>query len=144
MLKLRQSAVANMRHNQGMVFSFAWCVLYVDDVAASSVFYSAAFGLPLRFITEEADYAEFETGQTALALCSRSLGAESTGLDLAERLPMSNVTFVVEDVQSAWTLALANGATAQKPPVTKPWGQTSAYVLDPDGHVIELATRVTK
>jgi lactoylglutathione lyase len=127
-----------------MVSSFAWCVLYVDDVAASSSFYSAAFGLSLRFITEEADYAEFETGQTALALCSRSLGVESTGLDLVEHRPMSNVTFVVEDVQSAWDVALTHGAIAQKPPMTKPWGQTSAYVLDPDGHVIELATRVMK
>ncbi len=121
---------------------FAWCVLYVDDVATSSGFYQSAFGFSVRFITEEGDYGELETGQTALALCSRQLAAESTGLQLDGRNPMSNVTFIVEDVQLAWDRALTNGAVPQQAPITKPWGQVSAYLLDPDGHLVELATRI--
>jgi lactoylglutathione lyase len=125
-----------------MVPTFGWCVVYVDDVQASSAFYQSAFGLSVRFMTPEGDYAELETGSTALALCNRALGRESTGLALDSRYPMSNITLVVEDVATLWQQAIESGARPQKPPATKPWGQVTAYVLDPDGHLVELATPV--
>jgi DTW domain-containing protein len=43
-------------------------ILYVPDVPATLKFYEAAFGLTTRFLHENGDYGELETGSTALAL----------------------------------------------------------------------------
>ena len=44
-----------------------YVILYVPDVTAAVSFYEAAFGLSPRFIHESGQYAEMETGATALA-----------------------------------------------------------------------------
>ena len=36
--------------------------------------------------------------------------------------------------------AIAAGATLVEKPKTKPWGQTVAYVRDPDGFLVEICT----
>ena len=43
------------------------------------------------------------------------------------------------EVDAAFALALAAGATAIKPPEKVAWGGYSGYFADPDGHVWELA-----
>jgi lactoylglutathione lyase len=122
---------------------FAWTVLYVTDVAASLSFYENAFGLSRRFLHESGDYAELETGATTLALCSRDLAADSTGLALQPPTsPVSNITLTTADVASAYEHAVRHGAIEVHAPVTKPWGQVSSYVQDPDSHLIELASPI--
>jgi lactoylglutathione lyase len=120
-----------------------WIVLYVDDVTRSVAFAETAFGLSRRFMTEEADYAEMETGATALAYCARSVGSATTGLSLASGDPHMNVTLVVLDVQVAFDRAVTAGASPVLAPTVKPWGQTTSFVRDLDGHLIELATVVS-
>jgi catechol 2,3-dioxygenase-like lactoylglutathione lyase family enzyme len=44
-----------------------------------------------------------------------------------------------EDVDAAFALALAAGATPIKPPEKAVWGGYSGYFADPDGHVWEVA-----
>jgi lactoylglutathione lyase len=119
-----------------------WVLLYVDDVARSVSFAEAAFGLPRRFMTPENDYAEMETGTTALAYCARSLGSKTTGLDLIGGQPCTNVTFIVADVAAAYDRAVQAGAVSILEPTLKPWGQTTSFVRDLDGHLIELATAI--
>jgi uncharacterized glyoxalase superfamily protein PhnB len=46
------------------------------------------------------------------------------------------------DVGSALERAVKAGATVYVEPVDKPWGQTVAYVRDPNGFLIEIATPV--
>jgi lactoylglutathione lyase len=124
--------------------TLGWVLLYVDDVSAATTFYASAFGLAVRFAHPSGDYTELETGATVLALCARALAAESTGLALVGRtVPAGNVTLVVDDVPPAYRRAVDAGASAVHEPVTKPWGQVSSYVLDLDGHLVELATAVT-
>ena len=43
------------------------------------------------------------------------------------------------DVDAAFGELVALGAEAAVPPTDRPWGQRTAYVRDPDGHLIELA-----
>jgi len=50
------------------------------------------------------------------------------------------IGFTVADVQAAYDQAVAAGARALAAPVTKPWGQTVAYVRCPDGTLVELCT----
>ena len=46
----------------------AYTILYVENVAASLAFYSAAFGLERKFLHESGDFGELATGTTTLAL----------------------------------------------------------------------------
>ena len=119
-----------------------WVILYVEDIARSLDFYTAALGLTIRFRTD--DYAELDTGATALAVCSRSaLAATSTGLP-AEQLVGNGmeITLVYDDPEAAFAHAVANGAVPRKAPELTPWGQWVSYVQDPDGHLVELASAV--
>ncbi|MBY0237599.1 MAG: hypothetical protein K2W93_21650, partial [Burkholderiaceae bacterium] len=50
------------------------------------------------------------------------------------------IGFACADVAAAFERAVAAGATAIKAPLTKPWGQTVAYVRCPDGTLVELCT----
>jgi catechol 2,3-dioxygenase-like lactoylglutathione lyase family enzyme len=40
---------------------------------------------------------------------------------------------------AAYAELVAKGARPVTPPARRPWGQRTAYVADPDGHLIELA-----
>ena len=46
---------------------------------------------------------------------------------------------VYQNVDATFAELLAGGASPVTPPTTRPWGQRTAYVRDPDGHLIELA-----
>ena len=54
--------------------------------------------------------------------------------------PPFEVCFVTDDVQGAFDRAVSEGAEAVTSPQTKPWGQQVAYVRDPDGNLVEIAS----
>jgi len=124
---------------------FAYTILYVRDVGRSLAFYESAFGLQRRFLHESGMYGELETGDTTLAFAADAIarsnlpgGFESA--DLSRPPAASEVAFATPDVQAAFDRATRAGAVAVAAPKAKPWGQTVAYVRDPDGHLVELCT----
>jgi catechol 2,3-dioxygenase-like lactoylglutathione lyase family enzyme len=125
---------------------FGYTILYVSDVAASLDFYERALGQHRRFVHESGQYAELETGETALAFAAHELAAANLpGVYRPERRrpggqAVFEVCFVTTDVQGAFDRAIMEGAEAVTPPQTKPWGQDVAYVRDPDGYLVELAS----
>lgn len=124
---------------------FRWAIVYVADVAASVAFYERAFGVGLRFTAPEGDYAELETGETALGLASTELAASNfaapvRGNDPALPPAAFEIGFEIDDVAAAYARAVEAGATPLAEPVEKPWGQTVAYVRDPDGIIVELGS----
>jgi uncharacterized glyoxalase superfamily protein PhnB len=54
--------------------------------------------------------------------------------------PNVEITLVHEDVEAAYARALEAGCTALAEPEDKPQGQRVAYVRDPFGTLVELAT----
>ncbi|WP_396218368.1 VOC family protein [Exiguobacterium sp.] len=50
------------------------------------------------------------------------------------------IGFVTDDVPTLFQKVVEAGYETVLAPVKKPWGQVVAYVLDPDGHLIELCT----
>jgi lactoylglutathione lyase len=124
---------------------FGFTILYVRDVSASLDLYERAFGQRRRFVHESGEYAELETGATTLALASHDL-AESNLPGVFRRPevgappPAFEVCFVTEDVAGAFERAVSEGAEPLTDPHTTPWGQDVAYVRDPDGNLIELAS----
>lgn len=125
---------------------FGYTILYVEDVPRSLAFYEAATGLQRRFLHEGGDYGELETGTTVLAFASRKLIGElgkNPSAPVAGS-PCFEIAFVTEDVPAAVAQALAAGATLVQEPEAMPWGQTIAYVRDPDDFLVELCTPVAK
>ena len=127
---------------------FGYTILYVDDVPRTIDFYERAFALSRRFITDDATYGEMDTGDTTLSFARHELasGFIPGGYrrnDLAEQPAGVEIGFVTDDVAAAWDAALAAGAAIVSPPETKPWGQTVAYVRDPEGMLVENCTPVS-
>jgi lactoylglutathione lyase len=126
---------------------FGYTILYVRDVASSVDFYERAFQLRRRFLHESGQYAEMETGATALAFAAHDLAAANLPATLHPagpngHAPAFEVCLVTEDVEGAYERAVREGADPVTAPQTKPWGQDVAYVRDPDSVLIELASPV--
>jgi len=120
----------------------AYTILYVENVAASLAFYSAAFGLERKFLHESGDFGELATGTTTLAFSSRQL-MRSLGKNpqlACPEAPCFEIALSTPDVPAAYAQALQAGARAVQAPEQMPWGQTVAYVADPDGFLVELCT----
>ena len=126
---------------------FAYTIVYVPDVAASLAFFDQAFGLKARFLHESGAYGEVDTGTggATLAFVDHATARDSVQHDYvaahASPQPLGmEIGFTVTDVRAAYDQAVAEGARALAAPVTKPWGQTVAYVRCPDGTLVELCT----
>lgn len=123
-----------------------YTILYVPDVTAAAAFYEKAFDLARRFVHESGQYAEMETGATALGFASEAL-AEGNGVtirpntlrDAAAGIEIGLVTDTPED---AYAHAVASGATPVKPVEVKPWGQKVGYVRDLNGCLVEVCSPV--
>ena len=124
---------------------FGYTILYVPDVPASLAFYQAAFGLNTRFLHDSGDFAELDTGATALAFCSHALlhaMGKSPRAPQADH-PSFEIALVTDDVPAAVARAQAAGAQLVQAPTDMPWGQTIAYVRDLNGFLVELCTPVS-
>ena len=126
---------------------FGYAIAYVEDPERTAGFWERAFGLKKRFVHESGQYAEMETGATVLALASNELGESNLPggfrkTDSAEPPAGIEIALVADDVEVAFRSALEAGAAAVTEPKTKPWGQTVAYVRDPDGVLVEIGDEV--
>ena len=54
--------------------------------------------------------------------------------------PVFELAFETDDVAGAMQTAIAAGATEKQAPRDEPWGQTTGYVIDPNGFLVELCT----
>ncbi|HEX2526130.1 MAG TPA: VOC family protein [Geminicoccus sp.] len=52
---------------------FGWTILHVPDVREAVAFYERAFGLTRRFVDDQGEFAEMETGTTVLAFSAHRL-----------------------------------------------------------------------
>jgi lactoylglutathione lyase len=128
-----------------IAMQFGWTIVYVDDPAAAAAFYERTFGLPREFAAPDGSYAQLDTGATKLAFASYALGADNfaggvrrAGADGAP--PNVEIVLVHDEVDRAYEIARAAGCEALAPPLDKPHGQRVAYLRDPFGTLLELAT----
>jgi len=122
-----------------------WVIVYLDDPAAASAFYERTFGLRGEFAAPDGSYAQLDTGPTKLAFASYQLGEKNFDGGV-RRAPLDGppanveITLVADDVDAAYERALDAGCASLAAPQDKPHGQRVAYVRDPFGTLIELAT----
>ena len=117
-----------------------YIVLIVRDLDRALDFYTGVLGLRLGHRSE--DYAQLQTGATRLALYTRSAMAKTLAMRLeppAPNAPGFEIGFKVADVDMAFAELVARGAPPVAPPTDRFWGQRTAYIRDPDGHLVELA-----
>lgn len=121
-----------------------YMIMYVENVEESLSFYERAFGLARGMIDESGDYGELVTGETKLAFSStelmRSLGKDPAVPD--PRQPVFEIAFETDDVEAAVAVATAAGAKTVQEVREEPWGQTTAYVTDLNGYLIEICSSV--
>lgn len=125
--------------------TLGWVIVYVEDPAEASAFYERTFGLKGEFVAPGGSYAQLDTGSTKLGFASYALGDENFpgGVRRADgegQPPNVELALVHEDVDAAYARALEAGCSALAEPADKPQGQRVAYVRDPYGTLIELAT----
>ncbi len=117
-----------------------YVVLIVEDLDRALRFYTEVLGLSLGH--RSGDYAQLATGTTRLALYTRDAMARTLGMDLkrpAQDAPGFEIGFKVADVDAVFAELVEQGAARVTPPVNRFWGQRTAYIRDPDGHLVELA-----
>jgi catechol 2,3-dioxygenase-like lactoylglutathione lyase family enzyme len=121
-----------------------YTILYVDDVPATLTFFERAFGFERGFLHESKDYGELKTGETKLAFSSITLmqGLGKTPATPKADAPTFELAFETDNVEAALKRALAAGATLVQEARAEPWGQTTSYVNDPNGFLIEICSVV--
>jgi lactoylglutathione lyase len=126
---------------------FGYTILYVADVLKAVEFHERAFKMKRAFVAEGNQYAELDTGTTKLAFASYELARSNLPDGFKPNNPKEapaaiEIAYVTDDVAAAFRDAVTAGAMRVKEPQVKPWGQTVAYVRDPDGVLIELASEM--
>lgn len=117
-----------------------YVVLVVADLDRALEFYCDVLGLPLGH--RSGPFAQLATGVTRVSLYARPAMAETLGRELqppALDAPGFELGFKVDDCDAAYDELVSAGATPAVAPMERPWGQRTAYVRDPDGHLVELA-----
>jgi len=102
---------------------------FTDNVAAMAAFYRALLGR--EPVAESPGMAIFLVGQTKLFIHQTYTPGE------AELPPEDHVALAVPDVDTACRALLDRGLALEIPARDYYWGR-SAYLRDPDGHLIEL------
>ncbi|MEH6631345.1 MAG: VOC family protein [Halopseudomonas aestusnigri] len=119
-----------------------YTILYVENVRKTLEFYVEAFGLEQKMLHESGDYGELDTGSTTLSFSSLAL-MEQIGKNPTKPIrgkPSFEIAFTTHNVPQALDKALEAGATLVQSAEDMPWGQTTAYVTDLNGFLVELCT----
>lgn len=120
-------------------------ILYVRDQAAATAFWQAVLDRPPDL--DVPGMTEFALGpQVVLGLMPEAgirslLGPALPDPAAARGIPRAEVYLVTDDAAACHARALAAGATELSALARRSWGDDAAYSLDPDGHVLALATR---
>jgi lactoylglutathione lyase len=105
-------------------FKLAYTIFYVDNVPDSLAFYERAFGFARKFLHEEGDWGELDTGSTSLSFCSHKLLRQTgkTPSHPSAGKPCFEIALTTADVAAAVSHAVQAGASLIQPPEQMPLG----------------------
>jgi len=121
-----------------------YTVLIVEELERSLEFYCRVLGLRLGHRTTH--YAQLVVGTTRLSLYTREAMGRTLGRTLRapdEDAPGFEIAFLVEDVDAEIDALRELGVRIETPAEDRFWGQRTAYLRDPDGHLVELAQNLS-
>jgi len=117
---------------------FAVCLL-VDDFDKSFKFYKETLGLEVK--DHESHFANFKLGETELAIFGKD---EATSMFPKEYMKPGGgavIGFQVDDVEKVCKELESKGVKIFEGPKTTKWGQTVAYLNDPDRNIWEVSKK---
>ena len=123
---------------------FKYTIMYVDSVKETLDFYCKAFGFEIAFLDDSGDFGQLDTGEASISFCSREL-FKKLGKSPAKAIPNNpvfEIAFESVDVKASLKLALDAGANLIQDVREEPWGQTTSYVSDNNGYLIEICSPV--
>ena len=131
------------------MLKFGYTIIYVSSVEETLEFYNRAFGFETKNILESKDWGELSTGNTTIAFAAHKMGdinleGKYHKADLNDMPFGFELSFLTDDVKSAFKRAVEAGAIPIREPGEKPWGQVVCYVRSLDGTVIEIATPLSE
>lgn len=134
-----------MENIAAIPLTFRYTIFYVNSVAETLKFYETAFGFKTLMLHESGDYGELDTGSTKLAFSSLKLMEElgKSPAEVSSKKPTFEIAFETHDVEATLTKAIAAGASLVQKTEQMPWGQTTAYVNDNNGFLVELCTPIS-
>ena len=121
-------------------------IFYVADQRLSTTFYSSVLGVSPSL--DVPGMTEFELGRSAvLGLMpedgiARLLGDRIVHPSQARGVPRAELYLVVDDAAEVHARIVASGGVELSPPMLRDWGHLVAYSLDPDHHVLAVASLV--
>lgn len=127
--------------------TYAYTIIYVENVVDTIAFYESAFGFSQKFVTPEKDYGELLSGETTIAFATFALGNSNfkQGFEQTSRTKKPfgiELAFTTENIEADFEKAINAGATIYEPLVEKPWGQKVGYLRDNNGLLIEICTPI--
>ena len=109
--------------------------IFVFDWDAACRFYGEILGLPERFRSDEAGWAEFEVGSACFGV-ERVDPHDTEAAALVGRFVGASLE--VADIQATYEELAAKGVAFMHPPEKQVWGGTLAHFKDPDGNELTL------
>ncbi|MGM0885175.1 MAG: VOC family protein [Bacillota bacterium] len=117
--------------------------LLVTNVTECFYFYRDIMGFDVIWGDENSPYAEFQTGQTKIAINQKSMIAEVVGT--LEKNPESDsqdklaLIFAVDNVDETYEELVNKGVEFLNSPLDRnDWGIRLAHFRDPAGNLIEI------
>jgi uncharacterized glyoxalase superfamily protein PhnB len=123
---------------------FKYSIFYVENVKETIEFYNRAFGFEIKFLHESGDFGELNTGETSISFSSVSLMKQlgKTPGKPNPSNPVFEIAFETDDVAGSLKQAIDAGATLVQDVREEAWGQTTSYVSDPNGYLVEICSPV--
>ncbi len=122
---------------------FGYTIVFVDDVPKTVEFYKNAFGLESAFVNPM--FAQMQTGETTLAFGANANERKELPIAFRPNEPDTDpagfqVSFLTDDVETAFAVAIAAGALPVVQPNKMPWGQTVSRVRDCNGVLVSIVS----
>ncbi|MFI5692432.1 VOC family protein [Kribbella sp. NPDC051586] len=121
----------------------AFPVLYVTNVSRSVEFYALlGYEQTYQFPLEgDPHYVGLERGDSSLGLSDVSWPEAQLGITVGTA-PRFELFVYVDDVEAEVEVFRAAGHRVLQEPATMPWGERQAYLADPEGNPVALATPI--
>ncbi len=113
--------------------------LFVEDLAATRLFYKQVFGRPIVYEDEVSSVLKFDNLLVNLLQADQAPELVEPGRVAPPEGARMLLTIAVEDVDAACRELAARGGRLLNGPQDRPWGRRTAAFADPAGHVWEVA-----
>ena len=121
----------------------AFPVLYVADVRRAVEFYTLLGYEPTYQFPLEGDphYVGLDRGESSLGLSDANWPEAQLGITVGTA-PRFELFVYVDDVEAEVERFRAAGHPVLQEPASMPWGERQAYLSDPEGNPVALATPI--